>query len=112
MTTTHRSTEPERPATDCSTDTDKTRGRAERPYVDMRARLMRWWGWLCLTTLGLLLLVSVRYFAVIDLDAQPASLMFRASMLLAHFTTFAAVALLPALVLVVAWPRPRIAIPL
>ncbi|GFE84749.1 sulfatase [Steroidobacter agaridevorans] len=83
-----------------------------RPYVDMRARLMRWWGWLWLTTLGLLLLVSLRYFEVIDLDARPASMLFRASMLVAHFTTFAAVSLLPALALVVAWPRPRIAIPL
>lgn len=77
----------------------------------MRARLMRWWGWLWLTTLGLLLLVSQRYFEVIDLDARPATLLFRASMLVAHFATFSAVSLLPALVLIVAWPRPRVAIP-
>jgi membrane-anchored protein YejM (alkaline phosphatase superfamily) len=78
----------------------------------MRHRLLRWWGWLLLTTLGLLLLVSLRYFQVIDLDARPAALLFRACMLVAHFTTVAALSLLPALIVVVAWPRPRFVIPL
>lgn len=78
----------------------------------MRDRLLRWWGWLLLTTVGLLLLVSLRYFEVVDLDARPGSLLFRASMLLAHFTTVAVVPLLPALLIVLAWPRPRIVIPL
>lgn len=78
----------------------------------MRDRLMRWWGWLLLTTLALLLLVTHRYFDVVELDARPASLLFRASMLIGHFTTVATVALLPALICILAWPRPRIVIPL
>ncbi|HEY5761046.1 MAG TPA: DUF3413 domain-containing protein [Steroidobacter sp.] len=81
-------------------------------YIETRNRLLRWWGWLLLATLGLLLLVSLRYFEVIDLDARPASLLFRASMLVAHFTLFSTVALLPVLALIVVWPRPLIAIPL
>ena len=65
-----------------------------------------------LATLALLLLVTYRYFDVVDLDARPASLLFRAVMLVAHFTMVAAVALLPALICTFVWPRPRIAIPL
>lgn len=80
-------------------------------HIDNRDRLLRWWGWLLLTTTGLLLLVSLRYFEVVDLDARPSSLLFRASMLLAHFTAVAALSLLPALLIAAAWPRPRIAIP-
>src|SRR5688572_7228102 len=78
----------------------------------MRDRLLRWWGWLLLTTLSLLLLVAIRYFEVIDLDARPASLLFRAIMLVAHFTTLATISLLPVLVGILLWPRPRIIIPL
>ena len=81
-------------------------------YKELRNRLLRWWGGLLLTTLLLLLLVSLRYFEVVDLDGRPASLLFRASMLVAHFTTIAAVALLPALALIALWPRPRLVIPL
>jgi membrane-anchored protein YejM (alkaline phosphatase superfamily) len=79
---------------------------------ETRNRLLRWWGSLLLATLGLLLLVSLRYFEVLDLDARPAYLLFRVNMLVAHFATFAAVSLLPTLALIVVWPRPRIAIPL
>jgi len=86
--------------------------RAVTSNIEIRDRLLRWWGWLLLTTIGLLLLVSLRYFEVVDLDARPASMLFRLSMLLAHFTTVAALSLLPALLLAAAWPRPRIAIPL
>jgi hypothetical protein len=78
----------------------------------MRDRLLRWWGWLLLTTLSLLLLVTFRYFEVIDLDTRPASLLFRAIMLVAHFTTLATVSLLPVLVAIMLWPRPRLIIPL
>ena len=81
------------------------------PPIEMRDRLLRWWGWLLLTTLSLLLLVAFRYFEVIDLDARPASLLFRAIMLVAHFTTLTAISLLPALVGILLWPRPRIIIP-
>lgn len=65
-----------------------------------------------LATLALLLLVSYRYFEVIDLDARPAALLFRASMLIAHFTVVATVALLPGLICILVWPRPRLVIPL
>lgn len=78
----------------------------------MRHRLLRWWGWLLLTTLLLLLLITARYFAVVDLDARPASLLFRATMLVAHFSTMAAVSLLPAFAVALLWPRPRVVIPL
>lgn len=81
-------------------------------YIETRNRLLRWWGWLLLATLGLLLLVSLRYFEVIDLDARLASLLFRASMLVAHFTAFSTLALLPVLALIVVWPRPHVAVPL
>jgi membrane-anchored protein YejM (alkaline phosphatase superfamily) len=82
------------------------------PRIEMRDRLLRWWGWLLLTTLSLLLLVASRYFEVIDLDARPASLLFRAIMLVAHFTMLATVSLLPVLVGILLWPHPRIIIPL
>lgn len=82
------------------------------PPIEMRDRLLRWWGWLLLTTLSLLLLVAFRYFEVTDLDARPASLLFRAIMLVAHFTTLATVSLLPVLAGILLWPHPRIIIPL
>jgi membrane-anchored protein YejM (alkaline phosphatase superfamily) len=82
------------------------------PPIEMRHRLLRWWGWLVLTTLSLLLLVAFRYFEVIDLDARPASLLFRAIMLVAHFTSLTTISLLPVLVSILLWPRPRIIIPL
>jgi membrane-anchored protein YejM (alkaline phosphatase superfamily) len=81
------------------------------PHIDMRDSLLRWWGWLLLTTLLLSLLVTFRYFAVVDLDARPAALLFRVTMLIAHFTTVAAVSLLPVLIVALLWPRPKVVIP-
>lgn len=78
----------------------------------MRARLLRWWGWLLIAMLAALLLVTTRYFSVVEFDARPASLLFRATMLVAHFTTVATISLLPALIGILLWPRPRIMIPL
>lgn len=77
-----------------------------------RDRLVRWWGGLLLTTTAFLLLVSSRYFSVVELDAQPVSLLFRAAMLVAHFATLATLCLLPVLLLLLLWPRPRVVIPL
>lgn len=82
------------------------------PSIQARDRLVRWWGWLLLTTLALLLLVSIRYFEVVELDARPASMLFRAVMLVAHFVAIAALALLPALLVTFVFPRPRVVIPL
>ena len=82
------------------------------PFITKRVRLLRWWGWLLLTTLALLLLVSLRYFEVVDLDARPAALLFRAIMLAAHFSAVATLALLPALALLLLGPHPRIVIPM
>ncbi len=82
------------------------------PNKELRKRLLRWWGGLLLTTLLLLLLVSVRYFEVVSLDGGAVPLLFRAAMLIAHFTTVAAVALLPVLLLIALWPRPRLVMPL
>jgi membrane-anchored protein YejM (alkaline phosphatase superfamily) len=103
------SKEPSGPATCSSVDLEAN---TVKPHLETRDRLLRWWGWLLLTTLLLLLLVTSRYFGVAELDARPAALMFRATMLVAHFTTVASVALLPALLGILLWPRPRILIPL
>jgi uncharacterized protein len=87
-------------------------GEAVTLHISTRQRLLRWWGWLLLSTLLLLLLVSSRYFTVIDLDARLLSLLFRGVMLVAHFTVLAAVWLLPVLIILLLWPRPRLVIPL
>jgi uncharacterized protein len=87
-------------------------GEAVTLHNSTRQRLLRWWGWLLLSTLLLLLLVSSRYFTVIDLDDRLPSLLFRGVMLVAHFTLVAAIALLPVLVALLLWPRPRLVIPL
>src|SRR5687767_1253971 len=80
--------------------------------MTLRSRLLHWWGWMLVSTLVLLLLVSARYFSVVDLDAGLWPLLFRGAMLVAHFTAVAAVWLLPVLILILLWPRPRVAIPL
>src|SRR5262245_32113899 len=77
-----------------------------------RPLLLRWWGWLLLTTVIALLLVATRYFEVIQLDIRPSALLFRGAMLLAHFTTLAAIVLLPALLVALLWPRPKLVITL
>ncbi len=83
----------------------------QAPRAEVRRRLLRWWGWLVLTTLALALLVAFRYFEVVDFDTTSSAVAFRTAMLLAHFTTVAVVALLPVLAVILLWPRPRFAIP-
>jgi uncharacterized protein len=63
----------------------------------MRSELQRWWGLQLLTTIFFALVVAGRYYGVADLDDAPASLAFRATMLVAHFTTLAAIFLAPSL---------------
>jgi uncharacterized protein len=81
-------------------------------HAENRKLLLRWWGWLALTALLLEIVVAARYYEVADLDASPASLLFRAAMLVAHFATVTLIALSPLLALILAWPRPRLVIPL
>jgi uncharacterized protein len=64
-----------------------------------RNLLLRWSGWLLLSTLALQLVIAARYFGVTDFDQGPGSLMFRAAMLVAHFTVVSAVVLAVVLVL-------------
>jgi membrane-anchored protein YejM (alkaline phosphatase superfamily) len=78
----------------------------------MRNVLVRWWGWLVMTTLALALLVASRYFEVVDLDTSALSLAFRSAMLIGHFTTVAVCSLLPLLAVILIWPRARLVIPL
>ena len=73
-----------------------------------RSQLLRWWGWLLLATVTLLLLVATRYFEVVQLDIRPSSLLFRAAMLVAHFTTLATFALLPALLVSLSGRSPNL----
>ena len=61
--------------------------------------LLRWCGWLLLSTIAFELLIAARYFGVTDFDQGPASLLFRAAMLVAHFTVLSAVLLAVVLVL-------------
>lgn len=62
-------------------------------YAARRELLLRWFGWLLLTTIALELAIACRYFGVADFDEGPGSLAFRAVMLLAHFTVLSAVLL-------------------
>ena len=68
-----------------------------------RNLLLRWCGWLLLSTLVFELVIAARYFDVTDFDQGTGSLMFRAAMLVAHFTLVAAI--LVAVVLVLALLR-------
>ena len=77
-----------------------------------RRLLLRWWGWLLLTTLALAILISTRYFIAAHLDAAPLSIAFRAVMLLAHLATLSALLLLPVLLLTIVAPRPAVVIPI
>ncbi|HEY6640629.1 DUF3413 domain-containing protein [Povalibacter sp.] len=77
-----------------------------------RRQLWRWWGWLLLSTLLLALVGSARYFGVPDLDDAPASLLFRAAMLIGHFAALIALLLLPVLLFSLLLPRPRFILPL
>lgn len=55
--------------------------------------LLRWSGWLLLSTVVFELVIAARYFGIADLDGGADSLAFRAVMLLAHFTVLSAVLL-------------------
>ncbi len=78
----------------------------------MRSELQRWWGLQLLATILVALIVAIRYYGVADLDDSPGSLAFRATMLLAHFTTLAAIFLAPSLVAIVLRAPAWFAIPL
>jgi membrane-anchored protein YejM (alkaline phosphatase superfamily) len=64
-----------------------------------RNLLLRWCGWLLLSTIAFELVIAARYFGVTDFDQGPGSLAFRAAMLLAHFTVLSTVLLAVVLVL-------------
>jgi uncharacterized protein len=75
-----------------------------------RQQLLRWWSGLLLATTALSLLISIRYFAVTDLESLPGAVLFRIVMLIGHFTVLCALLLSPVLLLAAAWPRPRLVI--
>ena len=77
-----------------------------------RYQLLRWWGWLILSTAILGCLVAVRYFAVAALDYSMPLLLFRSAMLISHFTLLSLLLLLPPLVLLLALPKPKVVIPI
>lgn len=77
-----------------------------------RNQLVRWWGWLLLTTILLELVIASRYFQVADFADAPGSLLFRAIMLVGHFATLSFVFLSPVLVIILLWPRRWLAIAL
>ncbi|WP_066921681.1 DUF3413 domain-containing protein [Steroidobacter denitrificans] len=58
------------------------------------------------------LLITQRYFAVHDFDFSPGALLFRAAMLLGHFTALTTLLMLPVLLFLLLIPRPRVVIPL
>jgi len=62
-----------------------------------RSELLRWWGWLLVVSIAFELLVAARYFSDVSFDRAPDAIAFRVLMLIAHFTTLAAVVLSPAL---------------
>lgn len=78
----------------------------------VRRSLLRWWGWQLLTTIAFALVVASRYYSVVDVDHSPASLAFRAIMLVAHFTALSAILLTPALAAILVRAPAWIAIPL
>jgi uncharacterized protein len=65
-----------------------------------RNLLLRWCGWLLLSTIAFELVIAARYFGVADFDQGPGSLAFRAAMLLAHFTVLSVALLVVVFVLV------------
>ncbi len=80
--------------------------------VSTRSRLLRWCGWLLLTTVAFQLVIASRYFRVADFEDGIGSLAFRAVMLLAHFTLVSAVLLACVLALVLLRAPVRLVIPL
>jgi uncharacterized protein len=67
--------------------------------LSTRNLLLRWCGWLLLSTIAFELVIAARYFGVTDFAQGPGSLVFRAVMLLAHFTVLSAVLLTIVLIL-------------
>ena len=67
----------------------------------MQSELRRWWGLQLLATIAFALIVAGRYYGVADLDDAPGSLAFRATMLVAHFTTLSAIFLTPSLAAII-----------
>ncbi len=80
--------------------------------ITARQQLVRWWGWLVLGTVLLACLVSIRYFAVADLDSSGPLLLFRGAMLASHFTLLSLLLLLPILLLLLALPSPKVLFPI
>jgi hypothetical protein len=76
-----------------------------------RSQLIRWWGWLVLGTLVLACFVSLRYFAVAELEFSPVVLLFRGAMLASHFALLSALLLFPVLLLILLVPRSTVALP-
>ena len=76
------------------------------------SRLYRWWGLQLLTTTAFALIVAGRYYGVADVDDSPGSLLFRATMLVAHFTALSSVFLGPSLAAIVLRAPAWIVIPL
>lgn len=89
----------------------------ERDWVNVtdsspRRRLVRWWFWLTGSAIVAALLIAQRYFVVHDFDVSPGALLFRAAMLVGHFSALTAILMLPVLLFLLVVPRPRVVIPL
>lgn len=97
----------------------KYRPRVARRALDLpmsepgrrRQQLLRWWAALFLATTLLSLLFSARYFVAGHFDPSPLAAVFRAVMLIGHFTVLSALLLSPVLLLAWLCPRPRWVIP-
>lgn len=76
-----------------------------------RHLLLRWWGWLILSTAALGCLVAFRYFTVAALDHSVPLLFFRGAMLISHFTLLSLLLLVPMLLLLLVLPKPKVVIP-
>lgn len=77
-----------------------------------RRQLIRWWGWLILSTVVLACVVAIRYFTVADLDYSVPLLFFRSAMLISHFALLSLLLLLPILLLLLVLPKPKAVMPL
>ncbi len=71
-----------------------------------KQQLIRWWAWTWLATVALALLIAQRYLVVVEPTHTTASALFRWAMLVAHLGTMGLVALTPAAVLALLWPKP------
>ncbi|HEX7116538.1 MAG TPA: DUF3413 domain-containing protein [Steroidobacter sp.] len=77
-----------------------------------RRPLLRWWGGFLFSTVLLEIAIALRYYAAADLDVSPPSMLFRAAMLVSHFTTLSALLLSPVPLLILLRVRASLAIPL